>query len=150
MGQSLTNIIVHIVFSTKYRVPLIKKSIQTDIYSYMGGILNKLECNPLIINGTENHIHILCIQSKNIALAKLVEEIKKRTSQWIKTKDASLKKFYWQDGYSAFSVSASQLDRAKSYIQNQEAHHQKRDFKTELRIFLEGSGVEYDERYLWR
>ena len=118
-------------------------------YAYTGAIINDNESIPILIIGTGNHIHILCVMSKNIALAKLAEEIKRHSSRWIKTRGSYYDLFAWQGGYAGFSVSQSLHDRTKKYIENQEEHHKKTDFKDELIAFLKEYGIEFDERYLW-
>jgi REP element-mobilizing transposase RayT len=97
MGQSLVKNYLHIVFSTKYRQPLIKEFIEDELYRYLGGVCKELECQPIKIGGYYDHLHILCMLSKKIALMKLLEEVKSHSSKWIKTKHESLKNFYWQD-----------------------------------------------------
>jgi REP element-mobilizing transposase RayT len=87
--------------------------------------------------------------SKKIALAKLLEELKSHSSKWMKTQDESLKNFYWQDGYGAFSVNPSEVDTVIAYIENQHDHHSKKNFQEEYRVFLEKYKVDYDERYVW-
>ena len=119
------------------------------MYAYIGSIIKDNESIPIIINGVEDHIHILCVMSKNIALAKFVEEIKRHSSRWIKTKGNYYTKFAWQGGYGGFSVSPSLHDKSKNYIQNQERHHQKMSFKEEYLIFLKEYGIDYNEKYLW-
>ncbi|MDR2439033.1 MAG: IS200/IS605 family transposase, partial [Planctomycetaceae bacterium] len=119
MAQSLTKIAVHIVYSTKKRQPFLYKNIRNDLCSYTAGILKSLNCIPLAINGTEDHIHILVLMSKNITLIKMVEEIKIGTSKWLKTKEESLQQFSWQNGYGAFSVSESLIEKVIKYIMNQ-------------------------------
>lgn len=149
MGQSLVKNYIHIVFSTKNRLPMINESIEQELYSYIGGICNNLECLPIKIGGEKDHIHILCLLSKKIALTKLLEEIKSHSSKWIKTKDESLKSFYWQNGYGAFSVNPSQVETVVTYIENQKEHHRKTSFQEEYRAFLKKYNVEYDEQYVW-
>jgi len=149
MSQSLTKIYLHIVFSTKYRANIIDTNISEELYSYLGGICKNLECFPVKIGGYSNHIHILCSFSKKITLIKFVEEIKKNSSKWIKTKDEKYKNFYWQDGYGAFSVNPYEIDKVSNYIENQENHHKKIDFQKEYLTFLEKYQVKYDERYVW-
>lgn len=149
MGQSLVKNYIHIVFSTKYRQPLIKPGIEEELYRYLGGICSKLECNPLQIGGYTDHVHILCMLSKKIPLMKLLEELKAHSSKWIKTKGEGYQDFFWQDGYGAFSVKPNEVDRVISYIANQHEHHTKRNFQDEYRYFLNIYGVEYDERYVW-
>ncbi len=149
MGQSLVKNYLHIVFSTKHRVPMILPPFEEELHSYLGGICKNLECQPIKIGGYTEHVHILCMLSKKIALMKLLEEIKSHSSKWMKTKDASLKNFYWQDGYGAFSVNPAQVDTVIAYITNQHEHHRKKTFQNEYRAFLKKYRVDYDERYVW-
>jgi REP element-mobilizing transposase RayT len=139
------------VFSTKYREPFIREPIDAELYSYMGAICNEYESQPIKIGGYTDHVHILCMLSRKIALMKLVEEIKSHSSKWMKTKDISLKNFYWQNGYAAFSVNAYGVDKVKRYIENQKKHHGKRkkEFKEELIQYFNQSSIEFDERYVW-
>jgi putative transposase len=149
MSQSLVKNYLHIVFSTKLRQPLIFPAIEPELYSYLGGICNSLECSPIKIGGDTDHVHVLCLLSKKIALIKLLEEMKSHSSKWMKTKDERLKNFYWQDGYGAFSINPAQVDVVKAYIENQHQHHAKKTFQDEYRAFLKKYKVEYDERYVW-
>jgi REP element-mobilizing transposase RayT len=149
MGQSLAKNTMHIIFSTKNRAPLIDANIESELHKYLGGICNKLECPPIKIGGYDDHVHILCYLSKTIALSDFLEDLKKNSSKWIKTKAKKYKSFYWQDGYAAFSVSQSILEKTKEYIAVQHEHHSKISFKDELIGFLKKNGIEYDERYLW-
>ncbi len=149
MGQSLVKNYLHIIFSTKLRAPLILESIENELYSYIGGICKQLECYPIKIGGYIDHIHILCMLSKKIPLMKLLEEIKAHSSKWIKTKDDTLKKFYWQNGYGAFSVNPYEVDKVIAYIENQKEHHRKKTFQEEYRAFLKKYNVEFDEKYVW-
>lgn len=119
------------------------------MYSYIGSIIKGNQSIPILINGTNDHVHILCLMSKNIALAKLTEEIERHSSRWIKTIDPHYKKFAWQGGYAGFSVSQSLHEKTKQYILREEVHHKKMTFKEELILFLKEYGIEYDERYLW-
>jgi REP element-mobilizing transposase RayT len=149
MSQSLSKVYVHITFSTKKRHPFIDNAIKEELWMYLGGICKKLECNPIRVGGHNDHVHICCILSKKITQINLLEEIKRESSKWMKTKGNHYEKFYWQDGYSIFSVNPSQIANVIEYIDNQEEHHQKYTFQKELLIFLKKYGVEYDERYLW-
>jgi REP element-mobilizing transposase RayT len=149
MGQSLVKNYIHLVFSTKYREPLIDEAIESDLYAYLGGICNQLECQPVKIGGFTDHIHILCMLSKKTALMKLVEELKSHSSKWIKTKGETYRNFYWQGGYGAFSVNPAEMDVVVRYIENQKEHHRKKSFQEEYRAFLKKYEVEYDERYVW-
>lgn len=149
MPQSLSKVYVHIVFSTKYRKRLIHDEIKEPLFEYIGGICRQLECNPLQVGGHEDHIHILCLLSRKISIMKLLNEVKKSSSRWIKTKGDEYSDFYWQGGYGIFSVNPKDVKIVKNYIKTQEEHHQKSDFKTEFRGFLKKNNVEFDERYVW-
>ena len=149
MPQSLVKNYVHIVFSTKHRVPLISKEIEEELFSYLGGICKNLECNPIQIGGHKDHIHILCLLSKKIALMDLIEKVKTNSSKWIKTKGKEFENFYWQNGYGTFSVNPTEIEIVKNYILNQEEHHKKKTFQEEFLAFLKKYYVEYDERYVW-
>jgi len=149
MSQSLSKLFIHIIFHVKYAEVKIRKEDKGELFAYIGAIIKDNESIPILINGVEDHIHILCVMSKNIALAKLVEEIKRHSSRWIKTKGRHYTKFAWQGGYGGFSVSSSLHDKTKQYIQNQEKHHQKMDFKEEYLLFLKEYGIDYNENYLW-
>ena len=149
MPQSLVKTFIHIVFSTKHRQPLISRPFENEIHSYLGGTCKRLDCIPIIVGGHTDHVHILCLLSKKISLVGLMTELKANSSKRIKTKDGSLKNFYWQDGYGAFSVNPSEVDIVKSYIKNQHEHHRKKSFQDEYRIFLTKYNIDYDERYVW-
>jgi len=149
MGQSLVKNYLHITFSTKNRKPLIHSPEEHELHSYLGGICKKLDCQPIKIGGFTDHVHILCLLSKRIALITLLEELKSHSSKWIKTKSDTLKNFYWQDGYGAFSVNPSEVDVVIKYIEDQHEHHKKISFQDEYLAFLKKYQVEYDERYLW-
>ena len=150
MSQSLSNVIVHIIFSTKDRLPLLAdKDIREQMHAELGGTSKTLNCPPIITGGVEDHVHLLARQSRTITLSDWVKELKRVTSIWIKTKGPEFKDFSWQAGYGAFSVSQSQSAAVIEYIQTQEEHHKKKDFKTEFREFLKRHEIEFDERYVW-
>jgi len=149
MPQSLSKVYVHITYSTKNRENLIDETIASFLYEYLGGICNRLECYPIQVGGYKNHVHILCLLSKKVTQIKLLEEVKKASSKWIKTKGKKYNNFYWQDGYGIFSVNPAEIGTVTEYIQNQAEHHKKRTFKDEFRAFLKKYNVEYDERYVW-
>ena len=150
MAQSLSNILVHIVFSTKKRCPFLSDyKIRNEMYSYLGGTINSLDCSVILVGGSVDHIHILCKLSRNNSVAKIIGDIKRSSSKWIKTKSNTLTKFEWQNGYGVFSIGKSELKRIKKYILEQEEHHKKRTFQDEFRLFLKSYGIIYDERYLW-
>lgn len=104
MPQSLIKNYIHIIYSTKNRMPLIDENIEDELHFYIGGICKNLQCNPIVVGGYKDHVHILCLLSKKIALMKLLEEIKSHSSKWIKTKGKAYDGFYWQSGYGAFSI----------------------------------------------
>jgi putative transposase len=108
-----------------------------------------LECYPVKIGGHPDHIHILCLLSKKIALVKFLQELKTNSSKWIKTKHPSFSNFHWQDGYGTFSVNPTQTDVVTKYINDQQEHHKTVTFQDEYRAFLKKYNVEYDERYVW-
>ncbi len=149
MGQSLVKNYLHITFSTKYRQPLIHPPYEEQLHAYLGGICKNLDCQPIKVGGYTDHVHILCMLSKKIALMKLLEELKSHSSKWIKTLDDSLKNFYWQDGYGAFSVNPAEVANVINYIANQHEHHGGMSYQDEYRAFLDKYGMDYDERYVW-
>jgi REP element-mobilizing transposase RayT len=149
MPQSLAKNSLHLVFSTKNRHPFINAEIQPELHAYIATVLKTLNSPALIINSMEDHIHILFLLHRTVTLSKAVEEIKKSSSKWIKTKSPDFSDFAWQAGYGAFSVSESNIDSVKSYIQNQQEHHRTKTFQEELRIILTKHKIEFDERYLW-
>jgi REP element-mobilizing transposase RayT len=149
MAQSLSKVYVHITFSTKNRQNLIDDSIKSSLFEYLGGICKGLECNPIQVGGYLNHVHILCLLSRKITQMKLLEEVKKQSSKWVKTKGDDYANFYWQNGYGIFSVNPSEIDVVINYIKNQKEHHKTRTFKEEYRAFLNKYNVDYDEQYVW-
>ena len=149
MPQSIAFNYIHITFSTKDRYPFIDEKIEQELFQYIGGICKNIECNPVKIGGYKDHIHILCVLSRKIALMKLIEEVKSHSSKWIKTKGEKYQSFYWQRGYGSFSVNPAEIDVVVRYIENQAEHHRKKTFQEEYLAFIKKYKVEYDERYLW-
>ena len=149
MPQSLSNILVHLTFSTKDRRPDIHEEVEEELHRYLGGLCGKLGCPTIEVGGTEDHVHLCFRLSRTTTVADLVEEVKKRSSKWIKGKGARYRFFAWQAGYGAFSIGQSSLRALRRYIATQKRHHQKRDFKAEFRELLAKYEVEYDERYVW-
>ena len=149
MSQSLVKNLVHLVYCTKNRHPWILKDQQAGLYAYQAGIFKEWESPALLIGGTEDHVHALFSLSKNHALKKIIEEVKKGSSKWMKSDGPQNPDFYWQAGYGAFSVSQSSVDSVKRYIERQEQHHRKMTFQDELRALLRRHGIEFDERYVW-
>ena len=149
MAQTLVNVLVHVIFSTKKRRHLIKAEIQSELYAYLAGTLRNLDSPCLAIGGTSNHVHLLAALSKKAALSDLVGELKKSSSKWIKTRGPAYQHFAWQEGYGAFSIGRSQVQVLKRYIARQEEHHKTKSFEMELIETLKKYEVAYDERYIW-
>ena len=149
MPQSLSNILVHLVFSTKQRVPWLSPTVRDDVFPYMTGVLQNLGCQVIQVGGVEDHIHLLFRLSRTVTIATLVERAKTSTTSLIKQRRPELSRFAWQAGYGAFSVGPGEFDTVIRYIQNQVVHHRKITFQEELKALLTEAGLEYDERYLW-
>jgi REP element-mobilizing transposase RayT len=150
MAQSLARLWTHLIFSTKDRFPFLNdKSIRTDMHAYLAAVLRSHDCETLIVGGVEDHTHSLFALSRTYSIATIVKEVKRTSSGWIKDLSPKLRKFHWQGGYGAFSVSQSNLSEVIRYIENQEEHHKRVTFQDEYRAFLKAYGVEYDERYVW-
>ena len=149
MPQSLANILIHIVFSTKNREDLIVPFIETELYRYMASIYQKKSCPALVIGGTTNHIHTLCRLERAITIAYLLQHVKKCTSKWIKVKYPDSADFAWQSGYGVFSIGASNIEQVTQYIRTQKQHHQDISFETEYKTLLQRYSIDYDERYMW-
>jgi len=149
MAQSLVKNYLHLVFSTKYRQHFIHQPVEAELHHYLSGMCKTMDCQPIITGGFTDHVHVLCLLSKKVALVNLVETIKSSSSKWIKTKGKAYSEFYWQNGYGAFSVNPAEVNTVISYIENQKEHHRKKTFQDEYRSFLKKYQVEYDERYVW-
>ena len=151
MPQSLAKITIHIVFSTKNRERCLHDpQLRKELHAYMSTILrDKVDSPALLINGVEDHIHGLVSLSRRFAIMNVIQVAKTETSKWLKRQSPQLGGFAWQAGYGAFSVSESNIPRARHYIENQEEHHKKVTFQDEFRRFCEQHGVAIDERYVW-
>jgi REP element-mobilizing transposase RayT len=149
MPQSLAKILTHIIFSTKKRQRVIDNKIINDLHAYIASIIRSYDSTVYEIGGTEDHIHLFILLPRTLSLSKIVEEVKKSSSKWIKTKGERYTGFAWQRGYGAFSISESNFRALKNYIQNQKEHHKKITFQDEYRAFLKKYGIAYDERYVW-
>jgi putative transposase len=150
MPQSLAQIYLHIVFSTKDRRPLLQDAvIRDEMHNYLGGICNNVGCPILRVGGVADHVHVLCRFGRTITVADLIQELKRESSKWVKTKSPSLMDFHWQNGYGAFSLRPAQVVPLRTYVAKQEEHHRTVTFQDELRQLLTKYGVEWDERYVW-
>lgn len=148
MPQSLSSILIHLVFSTKHREPFITPMIEPELHAYLAKICREFNSPALIINGTMNHVHLLFALSRTTTVATIVEEAKKRSSKWIKSKGDEFRHFQWQTGYGAFSIGQSNVIALKKYIAEQKDHHRHKSFEDEYKVFLEKYRIEYDERYM--
>ena len=149
MPQSLALVIVHVVFSTKDRYPFLDTSIRPGLHAYLATVARNADCEADRVGGVADHVHLAVRLSRTLTIADLIESLKTASSKWIKTQSPQLRSFAWQRGYGAFSIGASDLDALRSYIDNQEMHHQKRSFQDEYRAILAKYGIECDERYVW-
>jgi REP element-mobilizing transposase RayT len=150
MPQSLSKILIHTVFSTKGRHPYLRdRGLRDEMHCYLGGILSKLNCQPIIVGGFEDHVHLLCALARTCQAADMVKELKRGSSLWIKTKSRNLGDFHWQNGYGVVSIGFSQVPAVKDYIIGQEEHHRRVSFQDEYRALLQRYEIDYDERYVW-
>ena len=150
MPQSLSAVYIHLVFSTKDRRPFLRNVRQrTALHAYMGGVSKTLDCPPILVGGVEDHVHMLCRFGRTITQADWVKEIKRVSNLWLQQQSRDYADFEWQGGYADFSVSKSNLEQVKKYIEEQEEHHKKMSFQDELRALLKKHELEWDERYVW-
>lgn len=149
MPQSLANVIVHLVFSTKDRCACLVPSNRPALHAYLATVARNTGCDCLRVGGVADHVHLGIRLSRTVTLAALVEELKTSSSKWLKTQSPELGGFAWQRGYGAFSVGPADLDALLAYVDNQEEHHRTRTFQDEYRVFLKKHGITYDERYVW-
>ena len=150
MSQSLAKNLIHLVFSTKDRQPIIGDDVRSNLHAYAGGILRDLNSPSLLMNSVQDHIHVLFNLHKTKALADVIMEFKRATSIWMKEQDPQkYGAFYWQAGYGAFSVSQSAVETVRQYIANQAQHHSRQTFQDEFRELLRRHEIEFDERYVW-
>ena len=150
MAQSLAKILIHSVFSTKDRRPLLRdKTLRDELHNYIGGILNKLDCQPVIVGGVEDHMHLLCALSRTCQASDMIKEVKRGSSLWLKAKSMDLHDFSWQSGYGIFSIGFSQIEAVRGYIARQEEHHRKVSFQDEFRELLRRYEIDFDEKYVW-
>ncbi len=150
MSQSLCKIYLHVIFHVKTTSVRIKGEDLEHIHAYIGQLVNETGCQSIRVGGVENHIHALLLLSREETISHLVEEMKRKSSRWIKTLSPHYATFAWQGGYAAYSVSQSVVDKTLAYIKNQREHHKKRSFQEEYIEFLKLYNIEYDERFVFR
>lgn len=148
MSSSYTNLIYHIIFSTKDRQPIITEPYQPRLYDYIGGTIRALGGISLAINGMEDHVHLLAKLRPDKSLSDVLRDLKANASGWMHDVFPEVKEFSWQRGYGAFTVSQSQIADVRKYIAAQPEHHREQSFRDEFLRFLRANGVEYDERYI--
>jgi REP element-mobilizing transposase RayT len=149
MPQSLSLVIVHVIFSTKERRPFLAPATRPKLHAYLATVARNADCEAYRVGGVADHVHLAVRLSRTITIAQLVETLKTASSKWLKTEWPGLAAFSWQRGYGSFSVGPSDLDALRQYIDTQEEHHKTRSFQEEFRMFLKKYGVDYDEAYVW-
>jgi putative transposase len=149
VSQSLAKNLIHLVFSTRNREPLLLDALHDSLCAYAAGILCRLDSPVIAINSWRDHVHVLFSLSKNQPLSQVVMEVKRATSKWLKTNGPEFANFHLQAGYGAFSIGQSGITEASAYIAHQAEHQSKRTFEDELRALLKHYELEFDERYLW-
>ena len=148
MSDSYTNLLYHIVFSTKDRRPLITPEYELRLYDYIGGTLRRAGGISLELNGTEDHIHLLAKLRPDRAVSDVLRDLKANATGWMHDVFPSLKDFSWQRGYGAFTVSQSNVEEVRRYITKQKEHHRRISFRDEFIQFLQANGIEYNERFI--
>lgn len=147
MASTLVKVDIHLMFHVKSTGVTMRVADLPRIFQYIGGVAKGVGGLPLAVGGMTDHVHVLSSLPKTMSLADFARTLKAESSKWMKSLDSSYERFAWQDGYGAFSVSASVLPKTVEYIQNQAAHHRKWSFKEEYRALLVSCGVEFDERF---
>jgi putative transposase len=148
MGDSYTCLITHFAWSTKHRLPQITPELKPKLNAYMAGILKRLKCPPILINGVADHVHVLTYRHPTKAEAEIAAKVKANASRWVHDTFREHRAFDWQDGYSAFSVSMSVKEAARVYVANQESHHKKMTWREELIALYKKHDIPFDERFL--
>jgi REP element-mobilizing transposase RayT len=149
MAHTYTQLLYHIVFSTKERRPWLRSELRARLHRYPGGAIRKEGGVAIVVGGVEDHIHIFVRLRQDKSLSDIVRNIKANSPGWLHRNFSDLKDFAWQRGYSAFTVSHSQGEKVKRYVANQEKHHRKQSLQDELREMLRRHGVEFEEEHLW-
>jgi REP element-mobilizing transposase RayT len=147
MASTFTNLLFHVIFSTKFRKPLVEDSVREELYCYIGGIIREQRGSLLEIGGMPDHVHILARLSPTIAISDVLKLIKANSSKWMNERGGRWKRFQWQTGYAAFSVSESRVADLRRYIQGQAEHHRTKTFREEYVAFLKKHKIDFEERY---
>jgi REP-associated tyrosine transposase len=150
VGHTYTNLLYHIIFSTKNRLPYLQDEARRDVFAYMGGIARTIGAICLIVGGHDDHVHLLSKLPASLAVADFTKKVKANSSRWIHQQRVLPERSVGKEGYAAFSVSESSAEAVSRYIANQARHHQKKTFQGELIEFLKRHRLPYDERYIWR
>ncbi|NJO56336.1 MAG: IS200/IS605 family transposase [Rhodospirillales bacterium] len=149
MPQSLSFLLIHIVFSTKDRAAVLDATLRPALHAYLATVARNADCECFRVGGIEDHVHLAIRLPRTLTVSKLVQDLKTASSKWLKTQSPALAGFAWQRGYGAFSVGPTDLEALQRYIETQDEHHRTRTFQDEYRAFLRKYGVEFDERYVW-
>lgn len=149
MAQTFTNLLTHVIFSTKARAPSIQQEWKPNLLAYMGGIVRELNGKAVAIDGTNDHVHLLLWMAPARSISETLRVLKTNSSRWINRECSMRQTFAWQAGYGAFSISHSSAASVVRYIRGQENHHRRVSFQEEFVAFLKRNGIEYDERYIW-
>ena len=149
MPQSLSLVLLHVIFSTKDRAPFLVADIRPKLHAYLATVARNAGCEASRVGGIADHVHLALRLSRTLSIADLIETLKTTSSKWLKTQSPGLAAFAWQRGYGCFSVGPSDLESLCEYIDRQEEHHKRRTFQEEFRMFLEKYHVEYNEAYVW-
>jgi REP element-mobilizing transposase RayT len=150
VAHTYTSLLIHVIFCTSGRAPLLTDEIRPDVHAYLGGILRELDAVPIAIGGTSDHVHLLTRLPANLALADCLRVAKTNSSRWVGERFPQQRKFAWQGGYGAFSVSESRRAAVIRYIRDQAQHHRRISFQDEFLVLLKNHRVEFDERYIWQ
>jgi REP element-mobilizing transposase RayT len=149
MAHTFSNLLVHVIFSTKDRIPIVHPDWLPELHAYLGGVVRELDGKAKAVNGTADHVHLLVSMPANLSVAELVRILKANSSRWVNRSGKSKTTFAWQTGYAAYSVSQSNASAVARYIQDQETHHRRVTFQEEYLEFLKKNRIEYDERFIW-
>jgi putative transposase len=149
MAHTFTSLLCHVIFSTKEREPFLDEELRPRLFAYMGGVLREVGATGLVVNGPADHVHALVSIPATQAVSDMRRILKTNSSRWVHEQWPQKKEFAWQSGYGAFSVSKSNVEEVRRYIENQEEHHKHVSFQDEFRAFLHRHGISFDERYVW-